>query len=66
MAYIVPRAFIVLIGWAITCGLIINVWSHVDAKIFCLAGASWALAGILCFGYTHRLRREAKDPHGWS
>jgi hypothetical protein len=66
MAYILPRAFIVLIGWGITCGLITDVWSNVDPKIFYVAGASWALAGFLCFGYLHRLRREAQDQHGRS
>jgi hypothetical protein len=64
MAYILPRAFIVLIGWGITCGLIINVWSNVDPSVFYVAGASWAMAGILCFGYLHKLRREAADQQG--
>lgn len=63
MAYILPRAFIVLIGWAVTCGFIIRVWSTAGAPAFYLAGASWALAGIICFGYLHKLRREAEHPH---
>lgn len=64
MAYILPRAVIVLILWGITCGLIMHVWSKVDPMIFYVAGASWAVAGIVCFGYLHKLRREAHDPHG--
>lgn len=63
MAYILPRAFIVLVAWAITCGLIKNVWSPVDPMILYLAGASWALAGTLGFGYLHRLRTEADGRH---
>ena len=61
MAYILPRAFIVLMGWGITCGLMVNLWPRVDASTFVIAGASWALAGIVCFGYMHRLRVEAED-----
>ncbi|HEV2099994.1 MAG TPA: hypothetical protein VGR45_13855 [Stellaceae bacterium] len=61
MAYILPRAFIVLIGWGITCGLMVNLWPRVDATTFVIAGASWALAGIVCFGYIRRLRVEAED-----
>jgi hypothetical protein len=64
MGYILPRAFIVLIGWGITCGLIINVWSKVDPMVFYAAGASWAFAGVICFGYLHKLRRQAENQHG--
>lgn len=61
MAYILPRAFIVLMGWGITCGLMANLWPRVDATTVVIAGASWALGGIVCFGYMHRLRVEAED-----
>lgn len=64
MTYILPRAFIVLMGWGITCGLIINLWPSVDPMVYYAAGASWAFAGLVCFGYLHKLRREAEDPHG--
>jgi hypothetical protein len=56
MTYIVPRAFIVLAGWGITCALIYNIWPRIDPTIFVIAGVSWAFAGIICFGYMHRLR----------
>lgn len=62
MTYILPRAVIVLIGWGMTCGIIANVWSHVDPMVFVVAAASWAVAGMVCFGYMHKLRREAADP----
>jgi hypothetical protein len=64
MAYLMPRAVIVLIGWGVTCWLIMNVWSKVDPMIFYVAGASWAFAGVVCFGYLHKLRREAHDQRG--
>ena len=60
MAYILPRAFIVLIFCGITCGLINTVWSNADPMIFYVTGASWLLAGLLCFGYLHKLRRSAQ------
>jgi hypothetical protein len=60
MTYLMPRAIIVLVGWGITCGLIMKVWANVDPVIFYVAGASWALAGIAYFGYLHRLRRETQ------
>jgi hypothetical protein len=59
MAYLLPRAFIVLVGWGMTCALIFNVWSNVDAQVFYIAGAVWACAGIICFGYLRSLRRTA-------
>jgi hypothetical protein len=69
MAYLLPRAVIVLIAWSVTCG-IINVWSSVDPVAFYIAGVSWALVGIAFFGYVYKLRSEAnlqQDhslPHG--
>jgi hypothetical protein len=58
MAYILPRAFIVLVGWGITCGLIKNIWASVDPKVFLIAGISWAFAGLVCFGYLYKLRGD--------
>jgi hypothetical protein len=31
--------------------------------VFTVAAVSWALAGIICFGYLHRLRSELDEPH---
>ncbi len=61
MTYLLPRAFIVMIGWGITCALITNIWPRVDPTIFVIAGVSWALAGLVCFGYMHKLRAAAQD-----
>jgi len=66
MAYILPRAVIVLIGWAITCGVIRNVSVQVSPTAFYIAAISWALAGIACFGYLHRLRSELHESRGRS
>jgi hypothetical protein len=63
MAYLLPRAFIVLAGWGMTCALIFNVWSNVDAQVFYIAAAVWAFAGIVCFGYLRSLRRGAPPSH---
>lgn len=64
MAYILPRAVIVLIGWATTCEIIHNLSAHVSSTVFYLAAISWAAAGITCFGYLHRLRSELQEPRG--
>ncbi len=61
MTYILPRAFIILTGWAITCALIVKMWPSVDSTIFVIAGASWTLAGLVCFGYMYKLRTGAED-----
>ncbi len=41
MTEISSRTFIVLIGWAIMCGLIMNVWSGVDPTSFTFVGTFW-------------------------
>ena len=61
MAYLLPRAIIVLIAWGTTC-LIMNIWANVDPHVFYIAGAVWAVVGFACFGYLHKLRRE-DQPH---
>lgn len=63
MTYILPRAFIVLIGWGMTCALIYDIWPLVDPTVFVIAGVSWALAGLVGFGYMHKLRVETEDQH---
>jgi hypothetical protein len=58
MAYILPRAVIVLIAWGTTC-LIANVFTTVEPLLFYIAGGVWSLAGLVSFGYMHNLRDEA-------
>jgi hypothetical protein len=63
MTYLLPRAFVVLMGWGMTCALIYNVRSNVDPIAYYAAGAIWAFVGIVCFSYLYRLRREVSlDP----
>jgi len=61
MDYLLPRAILVLIAWALTCGLIRKFWPDADPVIFCVAGASWAGAGIAYFAYLRRLKRDIDD-----
>jgi hypothetical protein len=58
MAYILPRAVIVLIAWGTTC-LIMNIWTTVDPLLFYIAGGVWSLVGLVCFSYMYSLRNEA-------
>jgi hypothetical protein len=60
MAYILPRAVIVLIAWGTTC-LIMNIFTAIDPLVFYIAGGVWSLVGLVCFGYLHRLRSEADE-----
>jgi len=59
MAYFIPRAIIVLLGWGLSYGLMKIVLSDESLAVFYFTGLSWALAGIVCFGYIRKLRREA-------
>jgi hypothetical protein len=67
MAYMLPRAIIVLIAWGLTCGLIRKFSPDADPMIFFVpmilfvAGASWAGAGIAYFAYLRRLKRDIDD-----
>ena len=45
MAYLLPRAIIVLIAWGLTCGLIRKFWPDADPVIFFVAGASLGRCG---------------------
>jgi hypothetical protein len=58
MAYLLPRAIVVLVAWGLTCGIIRNFWLDADPMIFGVAGASWAGAGIAYFAYLRRLKRD--------
>ena len=61
MAYILPRAIIVIIAWAMTCGLIKNLWPDADPMLFGVAAASWALGGIGYFAYLRKLKRDIEE-----
>jgi hypothetical protein len=61
MAYFLPRAFIVLLAWGMTCSLIKNLWPDADGTIYGVAGLSWACVGIAYFGYLAKLRRDIEE-----
>jgi hypothetical protein len=60
MAYVLPRAVIVLIAWGTTC-LIMNTFTTIDPLVFYIAGGVWSLVGLMSFSYMHGLREQAED-----
>jgi hypothetical protein len=65
LAYFLPRAVIVLLGWGATYWILTALSPHLAPAIIYFTGISWVLAGIVCFGYLYRLRRDAGLlPHG--
>ena len=63
MAYVLPRAVIVLIGWGATYFILTALSTHLAPAIIYVTGVSWVLAGIVCFGYLYKLRREMGFSH---
>ncbi len=63
MGYILPRAFIVLIGWGATYFILTAISTHVPPAVVYFTGVAWVLAGIVCFGYLYKLRREMGYAH---
>jgi hypothetical protein len=58
MAYLLPRAVLVLIAWGLTCTLIRKFWPGAELMVFGAAGATWVAAASAYFGYLHKLRRD--------
>jgi hypothetical protein len=59
MAYILPRAVIVLMAWGTTC-LIVNTFTAIDPLVFYVAGGVWSVVGLMTFSYMHNLRDQAE------
>ena len=59
LAYVLPRVVIVLLGWGAMYFVLTALSQHLAPVIVYFTGISWVLAGIVCFGYLYRLRREA-------
>jgi hypothetical protein len=59
MAYVLPRAVIVLIAWGTTC-LIANTFTAIDPRVFYVAGGVWSLVGLLSFSYMNNLSEQAE------
>jgi hypothetical protein len=58
MAYLLPRAVLILAVWAMSCLLIHRWWPEADATIFVGVLLCWVMGGIAYFGYLHKLRRD--------
>ena len=63
LAYVLPRVVIVLLGWGAMYFVLTALSPHLAPVIVYFTGISWVLAGIVCFGYLYRLRREAGTMH---
>ena len=61
MSYLLPRAFILVIVWAMTCALIKNLWPDADPMAFGAAGLFWVAGGMSYFVYLRKLRRDIAD-----
>lgn len=58
MAYLLPRTVIVLLGWGATYWILTALSPHLPPAIVYISGCSWVLAGIVCFGYLYKQRRQ--------
>jgi hypothetical protein len=63
MAYLLPRAVIVLLGWGATYFILTALSTQLSPAVIYITGIAWVLAGIVCFGYLYKLRREMGFPH---
>jgi len=62
LAYVLPRAVIVLLGWGAMYFVLTALSPRLAPVIVYFTGISWVFAGVVCFGYLYRLRREAGLP----
>jgi hypothetical protein len=58
MAYLLPRAVLVVLAWGMTCGLIGKFCHDADPMTFGVVGASWIVVAAAYFSYLHKLRRD--------
>ena len=58
MTYVLPRAVIVLLGWGAMYWILTALSPHLPPTVIYLTGLMWVSAGVLCFGYIYKLRRE--------
>jgi hypothetical protein len=61
MTYVLPRAFFIVVAWAMTGALIRSLWAAVDPMIFAVMGAAWVFGGIGYFAYLRKLRRDIEE-----
>jgi hypothetical protein len=58
LTYVLPRAVIVLLLWGATYWILTALSPQLAPTIVYITGISWVLAGVVCFGYLYRLRKE--------
>jgi hypothetical protein len=58
LAYVLPRAVLVLLGWAVTYFILTAISTHVPPAVVYFTGVAWVLAGIVCFGYIYKIRHD--------
>jgi hypothetical protein len=58
LTYVLPRAVIVLLLWGATYWVLTALSPQLAPSIVYIKGISWVLAGVVCFGYLYRLRRD--------
>jgi hypothetical protein len=58
MAYVSPRAVLVLLGWVATYWLLTAISTELPPAVVYFTAVAWLLAGVVIFGYLYRLRRE--------
>jgi hypothetical protein len=61
MAYLLPRAVLIIIAWAMTCALIKKLWPEAEPMVFGVAGATWVFGGGAYFAYLRKLRRDIEE-----
>jgi ABC-type polysaccharide/polyol phosphate export permease len=61
MSYLLPRVFVVLMAWGMTCGMIENLWRDADPMVFGIVSLMWVGGGIAYFVYLRRLRRDIAE-----
>jgi hypothetical protein len=61
MAYLLPRAVLIIIAWAMTCALIKKLWPEAEPMVFGVAGATWVFGGGAYFVYLRKLRRDIEE-----
>jgi hypothetical protein len=59
MAYVLPRAALVLSGWFATYWFLTVISTALPPSVIYFTAVAWAMGGVVCFGYIRKLRREA-------
>lgn len=59
LIYALPRAMLVLLCWGATYWILTALSTYLPPAVIYMTGIAWVLAGIVCFSYLYKLRREA-------